>query len=317
VVESSALLKRRTSKGYRGFESLPHRQFLLMYLWRKSAIPRWLSSKAIVGLVVIERPGRKRLQLEVCCKSATQARRLVDEFGGHFEKLPRDWLERFSREQEGEPIKIGKRLVAVRSTVGETSAFRVRAGQTESRHRDPSHLIIPAGAAFGTGDHVTTAMSLRLLEEVSRKMKPGWSLADLGTGSGILALAAKRFGAGRVIAIDNDRQAIKTAKANARINRIDRIDFRIDDVRRWQSPCKIDIVTANLFSELLIEILPKLKCARRLILSGILHSQERAVRHALRANKIDIARVRRRGKWIAILCSGPECFRGNSIENCA
>jgi ribosomal protein L11 methyltransferase len=284
-----------------------------MYLWRKSATPRWLNSKTIAGLTVIERPGRKRLQLEVCCKSATQARRLVDEFGGHFEKLPRDWLKRFSREQEGEPIKIGKRLVI--TNVGGTSVSRVRAGQAESRHRGPSYLVIPAGSAFGTGDHATTAMSLRLLEELSRKLKPGWSLVDLGTGSGILALAAKRFGAGRVIAIDNDRQATKTAKANARMNRIDDIDFRIDDVRRWRSPCspqdesvpladKIDVVTANLFSELLIEILPKLKCANYLILSGILRSQERAVRRALRSNKIDIVRVRRRGKWIAILAGG-------------
>jgi ribosomal protein L11 methyltransferase len=275
-----------------------------MYLWRKSATPRWLSSKTIAGLAVIERTGRKRLQLEVCCKSATQARRLVDEFGGHFEKLPRDWLKRFSREQEGEPIKIGKRLVVVRSNVGGTSVSRVRAGQAESRHRDPFHLVIPAGIAFGTGDHATTAMSLRLLEELSRKLKPRWALVDLGTGSGILALAAKRFGAGRVIAIDNDRQAIKTAKANARTNRIHRIDFRIDDVRRWRSPCQIDVVTANLFSELLIEILPKLKCANYLILSGILRSQKRAVRRALRSNKIDIVRVRRRGKWIAILAGG-------------
>jgi ribosomal protein L11 methyltransferase len=260
-----------------------------MYLWRKSTASRWLNSKAIAGLTVIERPGRKRLELEVCCKSATQARRLVNEFGGHFEKLPRDWLERFSREQESGPVKIGKRLVIVRSE--------------DDRPSQPDALLIPAGAAFGTGDHVTTAMSLRLLEEISRNLKPGWSLVDLGTGSGILALAAKRFGASRLIAIDNDRQAIKTAKANARTNRIHRIDFRIDDVRRWQSPRKVDIVIANLFSELLIKILPKLKCAHRLILSGILRAQERAVRRALRANKIDIVRVRRRGKWIAILCS--------------
>jgi ribosomal protein L11 methyltransferase len=220
------------------------------------------------------------------------ARRLVDEFGGHFEKLPRDWLKRLSREHEGEPIKVGKRLIVIRSRgTREADSF-------------PYSLIIPAGAAFGTGDHATTAMSLRLLEEASRKLKPGWSLVDLGTGSGILALAAKRFGAGRVLAIDNDRQAIKTAKANARVNRITDIDFRIGDVRCWQSPRHIDLVTANLFSELLIEILPKLKCARRLILSGILRSQERSVRHALRANEIDVVRVRRRGKWIAILAGG-------------
>jgi ribosomal protein L11 methyltransferase len=275
-----------------------------MYLWRKSGTPRWLSSKTIAGLTVIERPGRKRLQLEVFCRSTTQARRLVNEFGGHVEKLPRDWLERFSREQESERIKIGKRLVVVRSNVGGTSASRVRAGKAESRHRGPAYLVIPAGIAFGTGDHATTAMSLRLLEEVSSTLEPGWSMADLGTGSGILALAARGFDAGRVIAIDNDAQAIKTAKENARANRIDQVDFRIGDVRRWSCPRTIDIVTANLFSELLIAVLPKLRRARCLILSGILRSQERAVRRALRANKIEIVQVRRRGKWIAVMAGG-------------
>ncbi len=156
---------------------------------------------------------------------------------------------------------------------------RLRTRQRKSGHKGPSHLVIPAGAAFGTGNHATTAMSLRLLEEGSRKLKPGWSLVDLGTGSGILALAAKCFGAQRVIAMDNDAQAIATARENARMNRIDDVSFRIGDVRRWRSAHKVDIVTANLFSELLIEILPRLKRSLkhngRMILSGVLRTQER------------------------------------------
>ena len=187
---------------------------------------------------------------------------------------------------------------------------RLRTRQRKSGHIGPSHIVIPAGAAFGTGDHATTAMSLRLLEEVSRKLKPGWSLVDLGTGSGILALAAKRFDAQRVIAMDNDAQAIATARENARMNSIDHVYFRIGDVRRWRSARKVDIVTANLFSELLIEILPKLKRSLkhngRMILSGVLRTQERELRRALRSQKVDIMKVRRRGKWVAMLanCSG-------------
>ena len=208
-------------------------------------------------------------------------------------------MQRFSREQNSKPIKIGKRLVI--SNVGGTLVSR----QRKSEHKDPSHLVIPAGAAFGTGDHATTAMSLRLLEEVSRKLKPGWSLVDLGTGSGILALAAKRFGAQRVIAMDNDAQAIATARENARMNRIDDVYFRIGDVRRWRSAHKIDIVTANLFSELLIEILPKLKRSLkhngRMILSGVLRTQERELRRALRFQKVDIMKVRRVEEWVAML----------------
>jgi ribosomal protein L11 methyltransferase len=144
-------------------------------------------------------------------------------------------------------------------------------------------------------------MALRMLEELTRRWKRDWSIVDLGTGSGVLALAARRFGATRVVGIDNDPTAISTAKANARLNKIHDVEFRAGDVRRWKSSRKVDIVTANLFSELLIEILPKLKAARWMILSGILQNQKRDVTRALRRHKIDIVRVRRRGKWVAIL----------------
>ena len=64
-----------------------------------------------------------------------------------------------------------------------------------------------------------------------------------------------------------------------------------------------DIITANLFSELLVEILPKLKATRRMILSGILRNQERDVTRAFRQQKIGIIQARRRGKWVAILAA--------------
>jgi ribosomal protein L11 methyltransferase len=176
-------------------------------------------------------------------------------------------------------------------------------------------LVIPAGAAFGTGEHMTTAMSLRTLESLTRKRlvrgaqcgtrgrvpDKEFSLLDLGTGSGILALAAARFGAKRIIAIDHDPIAIATAKENARRNKIEQVDFRVADVRKWKFPERIDIITANLFSELLIEILPKLKCAEWLILSGVLREQEHRLVCALKINRIDVVEMRRRGKWIAIL----------------
>jgi ribosomal protein L11 methylase PrmA len=73
------------------------------------------------------------------------------------------------------------------------------------------------------------------------------------------------------------------------------------DLRQWKPPRKIDIITANLFSELLIEVLPKLNRSRWLVLSGILRTQEKQLRCALRHHKIDIVTMRRRGKWIAML----------------
>ena len=95
--------------------------------------------------------------------------------------------------------------------------------------------------------------------------------------------------------------AITTAKQNARRNKIDNVQFRLVDVRRWNPPRDVDIVTANLFSELLVEILPKLRRISCLILSGILRDQEVELTRALKRNKVEILEVRRRGKWVAIL----------------
>jgi len=282
-----------------------------MYLWRRRASQKWWSDhgdelRAVAGdrLAIIEEAGRKRLRLEVASSSRTQLQNLTKEFGGRVEKLPADWLKRLSREHQTKPLRIGKRLAISRSG-GLQTAVKWAAG-------NPPLLVIPAGTAFGTGEHATTAMSLRLLEKLTRRWGPGWSIVDLGTGSGILALAAKRFGATRAIGIDSDPLAISTAKQNARLNKIAGVEFYAGDVRRWKFSRKslrrrsghsgqVDIVTANFSSGLLIEILPKLKAGRWLILSGILREQERGVASALKRNKIDILQLRRRGKWVAIL----------------
>ena len=266
-----------------------------MYLWRKIAEPRWLNGhelklqeRALDQLAVIAKPGCKRLQLEIACKSRPQAQRFLHDFGGRIEKLPRNWWQRLEREQKSKPLKIGKRLAVF------------RASKKQEAGNFPCSLVIPAGAAFGTGDHATTAMSLRLLEEVTRNWKPGWSMVDLGTGSGILALAARCFGAHRVLAIDLDPIAISTAKTNARLNKIADVDFQLGDLRKWKPAHKIDIATANLYSDLLIEILPRLKRSNWLILSGVLRAQEKEFLRTLRRNKIDLVEVRRRGKWIVV-----------------
>jgi ribosomal protein L11 methyltransferase len=251
-----------------------------MYLWRRRASQKWSSEneqklRMLAGqaLAVIERPNRKQLQLEFASNQRLPLERVAKQFGGRIEKLPRDWLKCALR-RKSKPIAVG----------------------TEQ-------LRIPAGAAFGTGEHATTALCLRLLEKLTRDWDHGWSLVDLGTGSGILALSARLLGAKRVIGIDNDPMAVSTAKQNARLNKIRGVSFRTGDVRNWRFPQSIDLVTANLFSELLIDILPRIRVARWLVLSGILRTQESAVRCALRRNRIDIVEVRGRGKWVAILAA--------------
>jgi ribosomal protein L11 methyltransferase len=276
-----------------------------VYLWRKRAELHWveahedlLQARAFSQLVIVRRPGRKRLELEIACRSQRDSSALLKEFGGRIEALSRKWLERFAR-ADSKPIKIGKRLII--SNVGGTLVSRL------SRHKGRSHIIIPASLAFGTGEHATTAMSLRFLEQQTRRRNPGWSLADLGTGSGILALAAKCLGAGRVIAIDNDPAAISVAKSNARLNKIRGASFQLGDVHKWSRAQKTDVITANLYSDLLIEILPKLRGGAWLILSGILRGQQDELVHALRRNHLDVICVKHRGKWIAILARRRKC----------
>ena len=309
-----------------------------MFVWRKRASKAWLAAKEatlreVAGhrLAIISKPERKNAIAEVADSNRRELENIRSRFDGSIEKLPRNWLKKISPAQKSKPIRIGKRLVITRN-----GGFQTAVHGTSAPGKTP-FLVIPAGVAFGTGEHATTAMSLRLLERCTRiwgapaaslhssaacrrrlfkKDSAGsrtkhagslrfseaeWALLDLGTGSGILALAAARFGAKRVIAIDHDPIAIATATANARRNKIGNIDFRVADVRRCKFPRETDIITANLFSELLIEILPKLRRAQWLILSGILQEQENGLVRALKRNGIAIVETRRRGKWIAIL----------------
>ena len=277
-----------------------------MYLWRKRAQLHWikahedfLQAQTHGQLVIVRRPERKRFELEIVCRSRSGSSVLLKEFGGRIEALPRNWLERFAR-RDSKAIKIGKRLII--SSVEGTLVSR------PSRHKGRSHIIIPASLAFGTGEHATTAMSLRFLEQLTRCWNPGWSLTDLGTGSGILALAAKCFGAGRVRGVDNDPAAISVAKSNARLNKIRGASFELCDVHKWNLAQQTDVITANLYSDLLIEILPKLRGGAWLILSGVLRSQQDELVHAMHRNKLDVNSMKQRGKWVAILAGRGQHF---------
>jgi ribosomal protein L11 methyltransferase len=274
-----------------------------IYIWRKLAKREWLleheaALDTLSGgrLAVIELADRKQLHFEACA-SRTAAQRLLRIFGGKMEKLPRDWLKRFSRSNTAKPIRIGGRLFV--TSAEERHSCRPGRGDSVAV---PS-LRIPASAAFGTGEHATTAMSLRMLERLTRSRLKGWRMLDAGTGSGILALAASRFGAKEVVGIDNDPTAIATAKENARSNRISGVRFLIGDVAEALRG-HFDFITANLYSELLVDMLPKFRQSLvrdgRLILSGILRQQETELVRSLQVNRFCIEEIRRRGKWIAL-----------------
>jgi len=272
-----------------------------MYIWRKRATADWIKrqnedwqGRFDSALAIIERPGKTRTLVEVSCDTWKQARRLRNEFGGAIEKLRADWLQQLAKKVRAKPLRIGSRLIVTRAPSSISKGTRT--------------IVIPAEAAFGTGEHATTAMCLRMLERVTRHRPMGWAMLDAGTGSGILAIAASCFGANRIIAIDNDPLACSTAARNARANNVDNIDFRTGNVLNQKLRGKLDIIAANLFSDILIAVLPRwrqrLAQDGSLILSGVLRSQEKAVARALDRAAFLVGEIRRRGKWIAILC-GP------------
>ena len=271
-----------------------------MYIWRKRVIANWLGERndELVRrfggtLAIVDVPGKARTLVEIFCRKRAEALRLQREFGGSIETLPRNWFQELTKRGQTKPLRIGSRLI-------------VQATLDKKRQKTAAcSIIIPAEAAFGTGEHATTAMCLRLLERHTRKLPPGWSMLDAGMGSGILAIAARCLGAARVLAIDNDPSACAIAKRNARANGLRKIEFRASDILNLKLTKKFNVITANLFSEILITALPgwSRRLARRgfVILSGFLRTQERPVVSALRRKGFAIQEIRRRGKWVAVL----------------
>jgi ribosomal protein L11 methyltransferase len=258
-----------------------------LHIWRKQASRSWFEKheEQLSSCTIIERPGRKQLTIETVAKPGA-AQQLLERYGGAVHPLPDDWEQQAFATARIKPLQIGKRLT-------------VSSDGPAADH----HLHIPAGAAFGTGEHATTAMSLRILERVTRQLPAGWRMLDAGTGSGILALAAAKFGAAHVLAIDNDPLAISTAKKNAQLNSTRTVEFRVGDVTQ-KFPGRFQIITANLYSELLAQVLPQFRRSLTrdgvLILSGVMRHQERQLSRALQQNGFTIRETRRRGKWVAI-----------------
>ena len=306
-----------------------------MIIWQRSVSRTWLEEnesrlEELAGsdLAIIARPGRVLSLVQITCRHRVLATQLIHRFGGKTKPIPGDLWKLYAKASAHPPIRIGRRLEILSAPTRVSSLDRRRArrpgrtgnrasGGTLAQRPDRSKnrtsnctLVIPAAGAFGTGEHSTTAMSLRLLEEMTRDFRAGWRLLDAGTGSGILALAARRFGASETLGLDNDPRAVTNAIYNARLNQIARARFIVADILRFKPRGRYEVVTANLFSDLLIAVLPVfrrgLKAAGVLIVSGILREQADSVLTALHRAGFDLEKKRRRGKWLALQARAKE-----------
>ncbi len=160
-------------------------------------------------------------------------------------------------------------------------------------------ILIEPGMAFGTGTHETTKLCLAAIE----KCYTGGTFLDVGTGTGILSIAAaKLFPTEQITACDNDAEAVVIARENAIFNGTSQIDFRTGTLDESYTPCAC--VVANLTADVIAPLLPQLirVTAGHLILSGILAIQEDFIRGELRANGVhEVSEITRDGEWIALV----------------
>ncbi|MDZ4405961.1 50S ribosomal protein L11 methyltransferase [Prosthecobacter sp.] len=279
-----------------------------MFVWSKLSASRWADAweERFAGmtdatLVITSIPGRKTIRVEVYCMTQKRANAIQKQFGGSVRHLKKQNWAAMSA-QAPPPVKVRETFVICTA--------RTHAEIAKARKTFPNRDIIavPADMAFGTGHHATTATVLRLLVDAAKPLQDAgrkWSMADLGCGSGILAIAAAKLGASRVWGCDYDPAAVRIAKENATRNGTPKVRFSQIDVLKWQPKQTWDIVAANIFHDVLEAAFPQLLQAVApggiLMLSGILKSQAQDCLAAGKRAGFIVQKVVTKGKWVTAL----------------
>ena len=173
-------------------------------------------------------------------------------------------------------------------------------------YKNKKVIKIDPGAAFGTGSHPTTSLCLEELEKISLSSK---KILDIGSGSGILSIAARSFGASKIYSIDNDYLAINSTESNFLLN-----FGTLDDLKTYLGPFdslvskytlkNFDFILCNILAEVIKGIIPDirncLKIDGEVILSGILNSQKDEIIKLLKASNLRINDVSSKKDWVCI-----------------
>lgn len=191
----------------------------------------------------------------------------------------------------------------------------------EDYEPSPEEIILELdpGMAFGTGTHATTALCLRTLEKV---VKPGDEVIDVGTGSGILSIAAAKLGARHVLALDLDPVAVSSATGNAKLNRLEqRITVaqsdllqalrtgRTEDGGKLGVTLPVQVVVANILAEIILlfveDVYQALQPGGTYIASGIIKSKQADVEQALASCGFLVQERYEETDWVAIAARKP------------
>jgi ribosomal protein L11 methyltransferase len=197
----------------------------------------------------------------------------------------KDWAEEWKKHYK--PVEIGNIVI-----VPSWEDYKAEGNKTIVK-LDP-------GMAFGTGTHESTILCL---EAIQKYVKPGMDVLDVGTGSGILAIAAKKFLARRVLAVDIDEVAVKVAEENARLNGVE-IEIKKNDLVEGIEE-KFDVVVANIVADIIMrlsrDVKKVLKDDRIFISSGIIEDRLEDVLKSFEKNSLEIVEVKKLGTWCLVV----------------
>lgn len=188
-----------------------------------------------------------------------------------------------------QPIEIGSKLV-------------IKPSWAEYQNSNNKIIIqIDPKMSFGTGYHETTRLTLNLLEKYIKK---GDNVLDVGTGTGILAIAAIKLGADFSLGLDNDEWSISNANENVSVNDLER-HIEISDKPLSELPVrKYDLITANIALPTILELFPemtkRLKENGTILFSGLLTNDEYSIREKISEKGLTILELITEGEWIAI-----------------
>jgi ribosomal protein L11 methyltransferase len=272
-----------------------------MFVWSKLSSEKWADAweERFVGesrAVITRIAGRTMIRVEVYCEKKSEAQAILKQFGGSVRELKsQNWA---AMQPEMPPaVKVRDSLLI--------TAEKTTAALAELSKEHPKRKIvsIPPDMAFGTGHHATTATVLRMLVDFSAsRAGKSWSMLDLGTGSGVLAIAASKLGAETIWGCDFDALAVKVARENVKRNKTPKVVIDEADVLLWKPTKKWDCVAANLFSDILAQAFPIIARSVRkdgvVLVSGILKSQADACLKAGEAAGLVFEEIVTKGKWV-------------------
>ena len=262
-------------------------------LWDYTDLPRAEDTETVTVRAYLPEDARLESSLLVLAERIAALRHAGAALGAgtisHSFVADEDWAETWKAYIHTE--KIGERIV-VRPTWEEYTPSA-----------DEIVIELDPGAAFGTGAHATTAMCLRWLEHL---VSPGMRVYDVGCGSGILAVAAAKLGAGEVIAMDYDPVAVSVAEENIRQNNVHNVvACESDLLSACEGAAPAELITANIIADVIIRLFAQLDRhlapGGTLLASGIIDDRIAGVEHAAAEHGFTVLDMTCEKEWAAMI----------------